>query len=253
MSRSSVGPRTKQQLSESFTTNLNAYALAAGAAGVSILAITQPAAAEVVFTPANKLIQINYYSILDLNHDGIGDFKFNQYSVNYRYFRQTLIMWPNGKNAVIESNGYPAVLSRGAPIGPEQAFVNGSRFRFAGTIGFEGSTSTSKHRGVNSSRHWGPWWNAQDRYVGVAFTIGHAIHYGWIRLSLSPSYHSFQTTMTGFAYETVANRTIYAGQLSDEEASALPDRAPVEPMLGMLAIGYSGLDLWRRDELSTAD
>jgi hypothetical protein len=252
MNRSSQGPRTKQQLSAAFTANINAYALAAGAAGVSLLAMIQPAEAEIVFTPTDKVIRINYYSVLDLNHDGKPDFKFNQYSVNYRYWWESLRMWPNGKNAVIESaNGYAAVLSKGAPIGPEQIFVNGSFFKFARSSGFQGSTSTSRRTRVPNSQHKGPWWNVQDGYVGVAFTIGHAIHYGWIRLSLTGSYHSFQTTMTGFAYETVANQTIYAGQLSDEEASATGDSVPqAQPALGMLALGSRGLELWRRDEPS---
>jgi hypothetical protein len=249
MSSSSTGARTKKQLSETLTRNINAYALAAGATGVGILAMLQPAEAEVVFNPSNKVIRINFYTVLDLNRDGTPDFKFNQYSVNYRYFRGTLLLWPNNKNAVMESaNGYASVLARGAPIGPGQEFVNGA-VKFARNNGFQGSTSTSfKRREGGFSQYFGPWWNVQNKYVGVAFTIGKEIHYGWIRLSLSATYHSFQTTMTGFAYETVAGREIHAGQTADSDDATSENMPMAEPLLGALALGSSGLELWRHEK-----
>jgi hypothetical protein len=52
----------------------NVYALAAGAAGVSVLALAQASEGEVVLTGANINIGHNGYYAMDLNHDGITDF-----------------------------------------------------------------------------------------------------------------------------------------------------------------------------------
>ena len=65
--------RTPSQLSESLHKWLNAYALAASAAGVGVLA--QPAEAKIVYTPAHRLISVGQVAKLDLNHDGIADFR----------------------------------------------------------------------------------------------------------------------------------------------------------------------------------
>ena len=55
MKRSS-GPRKAANLPESVHRQLNMYALAAGAAGVSMLGSAQPADAKIVYTRADKVI-----------------------------------------------------------------------------------------------------------------------------------------------------------------------------------------------------
>ncbi len=60
--------------SESLHQRLNAYALAASAAGVSVLALTQAAQAKIVYTKTHHVIGKNSTFKLDLNHDGITDF-----------------------------------------------------------------------------------------------------------------------------------------------------------------------------------
>jgi hypothetical protein len=68
---------SQPQLSDAILKHINAYALVAGAAGVSIAALVQPSAAEIVYTPANYNIPANTNHIyLDLNHDGVPDFGF---------------------------------------------------------------------------------------------------------------------------------------------------------------------------------
>jgi hypothetical protein len=105
-------------------------------------------------------------------------------------------------------------------------------------------------------RHaFGPWANKQDQYLGVAFLIDGATHYGWIRMTVTigQDWGPFLGTVTGYAYETVANQSIHAGQLSDGDASAkLQNRLIAQPSLGMLALGAPGMDLWRRDDSLSA-
>ena len=74
MKRSS-GPRKTASLSESTNRQLNKYALAAGAAGVGMLALAQTAEAKIVYTRVNKPLSYAV-TILDLNNDGIPDFGF---------------------------------------------------------------------------------------------------------------------------------------------------------------------------------
>jgi hypothetical protein len=67
-------PRTPSQLSVSLDQRLNAYALAASAAGVSLLALSPPAVARIVYTPIHRVIEKNSFFYIDLNHDGVADF-----------------------------------------------------------------------------------------------------------------------------------------------------------------------------------
>jgi hypothetical protein len=54
--------RSTATLTDSAHHNLRMYALAAGAAGVSVLALTQPSEAKIVYTSAHKKLQINRIS-----------------------------------------------------------------------------------------------------------------------------------------------------------------------------------------------
>src|SRR5207245_9405197 len=75
MKRSSGPRRTASNLSESLHQQLNLYAIAAGAAGVSLLALAQPAGAKIVYTPAHVSMVGPHGSYpLDLNHDSVTDF-----------------------------------------------------------------------------------------------------------------------------------------------------------------------------------
>src|SRR5580692_12791728 len=65
--------RAVARLGASLDKNLMSYAMAAGAAGVGLLALAQPADAKIVYTPAHK--NIGAQTFIDLNHDGINDFK----------------------------------------------------------------------------------------------------------------------------------------------------------------------------------
>jgi hypothetical protein len=67
------GPR--KQSNPRFAKMIAAYATVAGAVGVALLAETQPASAEIVYTKARVTINdIAGQYKLDINHDGIADF-----------------------------------------------------------------------------------------------------------------------------------------------------------------------------------
>jgi hypothetical protein len=245
MKQSSKGPRSEQRLPESVLDHMNAYALAAGAAGVSIMALAQPADAEIIVTQAHGNIPLNKYVSIDLNHDGIPDFRFLLTSFAYHTFHATLLVQPHGAGGVIASpGGYAAPLSLGASIGPAQAFTKGKHLNMARSAGFDYFSSRY------SRNVFGPWENVQNRFVGVEFLISGEAHYGWIRLTVNFTTRSQTATLTGYAYETVAGQSIQAGQ-TVERASAPAESAPLaQAQLGMLALGSQGLELWRREDSS---
>jgi hypothetical protein len=65
----------------------------------------------------------------------------------------------------------------------------------------------------------------------MKFTINGKVHYGWARLSVTNLKDKFRitATLTGYAYETIPNKPIKAGQTHDGD----------EATLGRLAQGAS--------------
>ena len=51
--------------------HLNAYAIAASAAGVGMLALALPAEAKIVYTPAHRYVLLNHRLGIDLDHDNV--------------------------------------------------------------------------------------------------------------------------------------------------------------------------------------
>ena len=123
-------PRTPATLSESIHRQLNMYAFAAGAAGVSVLALTQSAEAKIIYTQTHVVIGTNHIYELDLNHDGIADFKID----NHSFFTDTIVATLSavpaqannavvGRQLQIGSPYYAYALTRGVAIGPKQPFA----------------------------------------------------------------------------------------------------------------------------------
>src|SRR5580692_2332047 len=73
MSRAPLSRKTFK-ISDSLNRQLNAYALAASAAGVSVLALARASEAKVVYTETHQVTRARVPLYIDLNHDGIKDF-----------------------------------------------------------------------------------------------------------------------------------------------------------------------------------
>jgi hypothetical protein len=260
MRPSAPAPRTLSALSRSVQTRLNAYALAAGAAGVALLALPQSSQAEIVYTPANVTIGRGGGLNLDLNHDGIIDFTVNEFPGRLS-FRTSQFLSVRGKignrincqTSFCGSYPYAAALNSGSHIGP----IGGQHgWISAAQMAFEELT-------ILRFVYYGDAWpRVSDGYLGLRFLINGETHYGWARFTVTfhpgiPKNRTWIAQLAGFAYETVANRPIAAGQTkgnsNDEDASSAPSKA--QPMqspkrgqtLGSLALG-SALIPWRREE-----
>jgi hypothetical protein len=67
--------RQRKSLRSSLEHRLSGYALAASAAGVGVLALAQRAESKIVYTPAHQIIKPHQPYDLDLNNDGVTDFR----------------------------------------------------------------------------------------------------------------------------------------------------------------------------------
>ena len=217
----SQSPRMASGLSDSMHHHLNMYALAAGAAGVGVLSLTQPAEAKIVYTPTHRVIRTGHTVPIDLNHDQITDFTISNYAFSTsEIWGRTLRALPAGSgNQVVGKRGiglvyYAYALSKGAKIGPRKPF----------------SGKVMAASGVEYG-YVGPWRNVSGRYLGLKFLIKGRVHYGWARLSVTAN-GSITAKLTGYAYETVANTPIIAGKTKG------PDVHTMRPAtLGWLALG----------------
>jgi len=112
---------------------LNPYALAASAAGVSLLALAQPAEAKIVYTKTHHVIGTHGSYNLDLNDDRITDFMIVEtgQSSGGQCFSGMLctgmlrVRVATG-NFVEGASGSASALKRGAKIGPGAIFGSGS-------------------------------------------------------------------------------------------------------------------------------
>jgi len=238
------GERRTQQLSESLHRQLNSYALAASAAGVSLLALARPAQAEIVYTPVDVIIRPHHHYHLCLNHDQT-DFTLANFSSGSGEWRASVF------EKAAPGNGAMGYISNVRT----QAWVVASALRPGSSIGPLGHFKLGKAKLIYawsnsgcSGSAFGPWYGGQNRYLGLKFQIQGKTHYGWARLSIQyPDYRTITATLIGYAYETIPNKAIIAGKTHGKDVII------VEPAsLGHLARGASAVSAWRRTKSAAA-
>jgi hypothetical protein len=217
------------------------YAAAASAAGVGMMALAQPAQAEIVYTLANQ--KVGGSLAIDLNHDGITDFTLgNLVSYNCagpNCVLQEVTVSPNSPNRVWVTSGggfFARALSIGQRVGPGDNFGSGY-------VQMDRCKSTR-----TSFYAYGSWFNTRNGYLALAFSIDGRTHYGWARVSLIEAKRPCRQTVVliSYAYETEPDRPILTGKTSGTDEADAADRP--QATLGALALGSAGLVAWRRDE-----
>jgi len=272
--------RIPSKLSGSLHHRLNAYALAASAAGVSLLALAQPAEAKIVYTPADRTFGGiswgvvhggSYY--LDLNHDGIADFVFawDQYGdrLNERPAWDAwagLAAHPLGFSNAIAGKRYRVryrsysynrafCLASGASIGPQQPFAGSVMAAISLPRGF----ATGSWLYGSQTRTTGGRGGDLNGYLGLKFAIHGQTHYGWARLNVLTNWDAPALTVSllGYAYETIPNKPIILSKeqglcqqsrKGNKHANPASSGTAGPASLGRLTQGASGIAAWRRKE-----
>jgi hypothetical protein len=256
--------KTPARLPESLNRRLNAYAMAAAASGVAVLACAMPAEGA----PICKTVSIDLQTSNTFPLNPAQQFApaFNVAQSQYtQYFYTTgvsqFFWWnrgffePNsaGAKVVLGANNLPADLAFGADIGPGGNFGKPTSYGLLFTYGrgtygrVQGGGTKSQHRGNLSL--------LQSGYVGFQFAQAGQVHYGWARLAVTfkqgyfnKSYSS--THVLGYGYESSPNTAIAAGSCSTAENSEPSGPAELHPgsqapSLGTLALGSESLAQWR--------
>jgi hypothetical protein len=254
-----------------FHKKMSSYALTAGVAGVSALALAKPAEAKIIYTPAHLKIATTTY--LDLNHDGINDFRLVQTNhvqcfgicsstgripdTGGTWFTARLGIYGSfAGNQIAGQQPFAAALQPGEPVGVTREFPGGNKMVEAS--------------GIDESVSWttGPWRGPSGRgiikngYLGLKFIVNGQTHYGWARLTIKvlqgccAGIKSVDALLTGYAFETETNKPILAGQESEDVlntraaySGARSESTVGQSSLGLLAQGAAGLVAWRREEL----
>jgi hypothetical protein len=216
--------RQPSNLNDRLDKRLLTYIATAGAAGVSVLAMTQSADAKVVYIPTNRVISSD--SRLDLNNDGIPDYAFHSgFEIDGTGGSFNVIAIKFNK---MMSNAQP--LASGISVGPDGKF-HGDQGQMINWCTCSGNPGTG-----------GPWLGIQNEYMGFEFNIKGAAHFGWARFSVTDK---GAIALTGYAYETISLEPILTGDTGGDDKDSVdqPEPAAASPQpsgLGRLALGAQG-------------
>ncbi len=209
-------------LSRTLDGRLAAYALAAG---TGIVCTAQPAKASIIYTKTD----INFTAgTVFIPFDGANDFRLTIRSATFN-----VAGLGNPGAGVVGRGSLASALALGLKIGPKAPFV---KVRSASALMAKAYYISSFHYGYK-----GHWVDASEKYLGLRFDINGQVHYGWAEFDVSVDRLSLSATLLGYAYDTVANQGLGAGQ-----TAASPTSAPEPATLGLLALGSVGLAAWRR-------
>jgi hypothetical protein len=244
-------PREKKDrgVSSRLEKSLGSYALAAVAAGAGVLSCSEPAEARIISSEVNVNIPLNGGVIqFDINGDGVPDFGLSNHIYEFAGapplgdFSSWLKVIP-----AQAGNEVWAVSSRkdqcAAAVRAGLNIDNARPFKPEALIMVEAVGNYTNGR----SSHC-PWHGAHPPYLGLKFLINGEIHYGWARVATAER----TATLTGFAYETIPNKSIAAGATKEasigqgDDSSAQGSFRPRS--LGSLALGTHARDVWKKRE-----
>ena len=147
-------------------------------------------------------------TLLDLNNDGIFDYKF------YRWAGVCDIDMgaapQNGNQMAVNApfNSEVLALSQYALINDSLEWAsNGNRDCWSFTCV---TISISQHPSYcDACGGWGQWWEQADKYMGIILIDSTGKHYGWIRMT---DHYEISQTIKDYAYQLIPDSAIVAGQ-----------------------------------------
>lgn len=171
--------------------------------------------AQIVYTDVNPDVSVSCSTIpctstypLDLNNDGITDFNIIASYTSVSCFpsgsgqkKQVSVSAQNGNKVVLN------MMNANDTIGSNLSFSLTSGILRTLTLSFTCPTSS------------GNWTTTSDHYLGLQLSIGSSVYYGWARLNVYVTPGGPHFNVKDYAYNTVANQIILAGQTCSPQAT----------------------------------
>ena len=256
--RAKLRLRHCEPLAEPLLRSLNAYRLAAGAAGVAMLACSAPSNGAPICGSLSVTLPRTETYAFNPAHQKVAPFNvahtFNDLSSHPQSYQVRGFFTPNTPDAkvMLSTNGLPADIPSGASVGPGGKFGKGKSYGLV-------------FGDYYLNRYIGNFQPNQSGYIGFQFSETGQVHYGWLRVRLANlnGWHSPSLELSEFGYESAPNTAILAGNCAGsasiiEPASKPQMRAAISAEkktsedaapLGLLALGSQGLPQWREEML----
>jgi len=209
------------------TKKLKEYSLLAGA----FLGMAGVASAQIEYTDINPDVTLatdgDFY-LLDLNNDGVNDFRLEFHSQEstftyYGYnigFRDVHIVdvSPLHNNAIAGASTYFTLsysetepiaynLSPGIPIDENQNWkITDDNILAASRV--------LSVQGSGYSAQYGQWENQNDKYLGLKLKVAGQTYYGWARLDVASYENDLETVIKDYAFQSQADLGIEAGTIT---------------------------------------
>lgn len=231
----------RSSLSHPLEKALCTYAVAGSATLATICAM--PAQAAIHHTTVNLSGTIAGPFIgspvpIDVNSDGVVDFVLQgTFFIVSDRSGDLMLTLGYGQNGVA-ANGGAQALHFGQVIGPNLAFASA----------YQGLVMAGAKTSFGFTFSSGQFMNQTNKFLGLRLNLNGKIHYGWARLTVQKcggTCISYQ--LLDYAYQDRPGIPILAGQGIGRSASN--EGTPFA--LGALALGHSGLDLFRDRNVAT--
>jgi hypothetical protein len=142
---------------------------------------------------------------VDINNDGIFDLKL---VIAKSGANGSVKATPLNGSAILRAAGLPVKLFRNDSINPTSNWSNTANQTLR-------SVSLSGPIGQGNFTYSGTWGPSIDGFLGIRIASGSETNYGWIRMNIAVSTQSISYTYKEFAYNSVSDQAILAGQTTD--------------------------------------
>jgi len=170
---------------------------------VALTILATPVAAIIIYTPLRTTVNDDGEIPIDLNRDGTPDF-----TVQVSSRRGVIVCRGNPTFIVsvkiIPNNAGGGVVTSSPSIA--QLLPLGADISSSSNFEFNNPETIFAYNGCPMTR-------AVAGYVGLAFQINGATHYGWTYVQVYMEAYSVRTTVFNYAYESIADRDIVTGRL----------------------------------------